>query len=63
MTLAGNERVVGSMAEVIISKIVSLGQWSGFKVVSMVEGVVFKVVPVAEEVVSPSEEVVPRVWG
>lgn len=55
--------MVEAVSEGVMSKIVSLAEWSVFKVISMAKEVVSKVVPVAEEVVSPSDGVVSGVWG
>ena len=58
------------VAEALMSKIGSLGEWSVFKVVSVAEEVVSKVVPmvewsvpVAEKVASPPDGVGSEVWG
>lgn len=46
--LPGNEKVVELVAEGVIAKIVSLDEWSVFKVASVDDKVVSKVVPVTE---------------
>ena len=67
-TLPGNERVLETVAEGVMSKIGSLGEGAVFKVVSMGEEVVSKFVPMAElsvpeGVVFPPNGVLSEVWG
>lgn len=63
VTLPGNEWVVETVAEGIMSKTASLGELSVFNGISVAEDVVSKVVSVAEEEVSPSNGVGSEFWG